>query len=252
MTLDTVWLVTFFSVFVRMSAMLLSSPLLGTMVPVPIRVFIGAAMAMALTPVVGVHPTGVPSDVFGLVMMLGTDVLIGLVIGGLMSMLTGAFQTAGALCDTQLGLASAQLFNPTLGMSVTPLATFKFLLASVLLFVTDAHHLMIEAFVSSYHATEVLTSGSPRLIEGVLNFVGQSALISLQIAAPVAAVTVIIDVSASLINRAVPQTQPFLIALPAKIAFGILVLGASLPTLAALLRAGIEIAMNNIHQIIGA
>jgi flagellar biosynthesis protein FliR len=236
MSLDTVWLVTFFSVFVRMSAMLLSAPLMGTMVPVQIRVFAGAALAMALTPVVG--PVAVPNDVLSLTMSLGTDVLVGVVIGGLMSMLV-------------LGLASAQMFNPTIGTSVTPLATFKFLLCSVLLFVTDAHHLMIEAFVGSYHATDQLTGGSPHLLEGVVRFVSQTGLIALQIAAPVAAVTVIIDVSASLINRAVPQTQPFLIALPAKLALGVLVLGASLPTLAAILRVGVEIALGHAREIVG-
>lgn len=249
MSLDTAWLVTFFSVFVRMSAMLLSAPLMGTMVPVQIRVLVGAALAMALTPVVG--PVAVPNDVFSLTMSLGTDVLVGVVIGGLMSMLVGAFQTAGALCDTQLGLASAQMFNPTIGTSVTPLATFKFLLCSVLLFVTDAHHMMIEAFVGSYHATHQLAGGSPYLLEGVVRFVGQTGLIALQIAAPVAAVTVIIDVSASLINRAVPQTQPFLIALPAKLALGVLVLGASLPSLAAILRVGVEIALGHAREIVG-
>jgi flagellar biosynthetic protein FliR len=220
MTIDTIWLVTFFSVFVRLSATFLSSPLLGPMLPAQIRGFILIALTFALTPAVVPHMGEVPDDMLGLLLRFGSDILTGLLIGGMMHMLVLAFQTAGGFIDTQLGLASAQVFNPLIGVSVTPTANLKYLLAGVMLFIVDAHHLLIQAVVESYNATTQLTLGSEALLNAVINFVGITSLLALQIAAPVAGVSLIIDISASLINRAVPQTQPFLLALPAKLGRG--------------------------------
>lgn len=247
MIIDTIWLVTFFSVFVRLSATFLSSPLLGPMLPAQIRGFILIALTFALTPAVVPHMGEVPDDLLGLLLRFGSDILTGLLIGGMMHMLVLAFQTAGGFIDTQLGLASAQVFNPLIGVSVTPTANLKYLLAGVMLFIVDAHHLLIQAVVESYNATQQLTLGSEALLNAVVNFVGITSLLALQIAAPVAGVSLIIDISASLINRAVPQTQPFLLALPAKLGLGMLILASSLPAVAMGVDFGVDAAMTQIR-----
>jgi flagellar biosynthetic protein FliR len=111
----------------------------------------------------------------------------------------------------------------------------------------DAHHLLIQAVVESYNATTQLTLGSEALLNAVINFVGITSLLALQIAAPLAGVSLIIDISASLINRAVPQTQPFLLALPAKLGLGMLILAASLPAVAMGVDFGVDAALTQIR-----
>lgn len=250
MSVDLAFLWTFLSVFARVSAMLLSAPFFGTVVNVRIRVMLAAVISFALCPVVAPHIPAMPNDIVSLVLSLGADILVGLVIGAFLQLLVMAIQSAGSLMDTQVGIASAQIFNPTLGMSVTPLATLHFFLATVLVFITDSHHLLILAIADSYSASAQLATNGPGL-DHILEFVTQTGLLTLQIAMPVAAVTILIDISAALVNRAVPQTQPFLLALPAKLSLGILVLGIGLPALTGAVAQGVDMAFTQSRAALG-
>ncbi|MES1227185.1 MAG: flagellar biosynthetic protein FliR, partial [Armatimonadota bacterium] len=61
----------------------------------------------------------------------------------------------------------------------------------------------------------------------------------------------IIDVAAGIINKAVPQTQPFLIAMPAKLTFGILALAFGLPAVIVGVDRSLGLAFNTVHTILG-
>jgi flagellar biosynthetic protein FliR len=85
----------------------------------------------------------------------------------------------------------------------------------------------------------------------LVSFLGQVSLMSLQIAAPVAAVSVVIDAAAGLVNKAVPQTQPFLLALPAKLMVGIILLGLGLPAMVVATQAGVQFTFSHLSKMLG-
>lgn len=80
---------------------------------------------------------------------------------------------------------------------------------------------------------------------------GQLLMLSIQIAAPVIAVTVLIDIASGLVNKAVPQSQPFLLSLPAKLAVGVVVLGLGLPTIVAAVHRGVDVAFTGLGRLLG-
>ncbi len=251
MSLDATLIVTFFSAFTRCSAMVMSSPIFGTNVPVKVRVMFCLVLSMALVPVLREHTTSVPENMAALVMMFAKDVVIGLLIGGMIQILLAGFQMAGAFLDVQIGIGAAQVFSPMFGGTSSPLSQFKFLLGLVLLLLMDGHHFMFQAFVHSYEMVGPSVARIGEMQTTLIAFLGQVSLMALQIAAPVAAVSVIVDVAAGLVNKAVPQTQPFLLALPAKLMVGIFALGLGLPAMAVATRAGVDFTFQQMSRMLG-
>lgn len=241
----------FFQVFARCTAMLLASPFYGNGVPVNARIATGMVVSAGLTPVLLPHLASVPEDLFGLLAILFREVIVGIMIGTVLKLLAQAFEMGGSLLDLQTGLSMAQLFDPISGSAASIISRFKYMLAVVLLLCLDAHHLMFSAFLDTYSVPLKLSAESmPQIIENGFLFIGKICLLSLQIAAPVAAVTVIIDAATGLVNKAVPQMQGFLVSLPAKIAVSLMTLGIGLPIAVAAARAGVDNTFVALHQIL--
>ncbi|MCH8977795.1 MAG: flagellar biosynthetic protein FliR [Armatimonadetes bacterium] len=251
MSLDSGLIVTFLSAFARCTAMLLSSPLFGTNVPVKVRVQFSLVISMALVPVLREHVGAVPQDLIGLVLMVGRDVVIGLIIGGMIQLLMAGIQMAGAFLDIQIGIGMAQIFSPLLGITSSPISQFKFLLGLVILLLINGHHFMFQAFVHSYEMAGPSLMRLGEMQTTLISFMGQVMLMAMQIAAPVAAVSVIIDVAAGLINKGVPQTQPFLLALPVKLMVGLLALSVGLPALVVATEAGLGFTISHMSKMLG-
>jgi flagellar biosynthetic protein FliR len=137
------------------------------------------------------------------------------------------------------------------GGTSSPLSQFKFLLGLVLLLIMNGHHFMFQAFVHSYSMAGPGLERIPEMQATLVSFIGQVSLMALQIAAPVAAVSVVVDAAAGLVNKAVPQTQPFLLALPAKLMVGVLALGLGLPAMAAATRFGVDVTFSHMSKMLG-
>lgn len=251
MSLDVTLLITFVSAFTRCSAMVMSSPLFGTTVPVKVRVQFCLVVSMALVPVLREHTTAVPESLAAMGLMVGKDAAVGLIIGGMMQVLLAGFQMAGAFLDVQIGIGAAQVFSPMFSGTSSPLSQFKFLLGLVLLLLMNGHHFMFQAFVHSYDMVGPSVSRISEMQTTLIAFIGQVSLMALQIAAPVAAVSIVVDVAAGLVNKAVPQTQPFLLALPAKLMVGVFALGLGLPAMAVATRAGVDFTFTQMSRMLG-
>jgi flagellar biosynthetic protein FliR len=225
MSLDelTVWSGTL--LFARFSALLLAAPMIGTLVPVTVRVFAAAVLSWALLPFAH-GPDAVPKDVVSLALGVASSAAAGLLTGLALQAVLWAFQTAGNVLDLQVGTGAAQLLNPAVGTASAPVGQFHALLGTVLVFLTDSHHMVVQGLLQSPPPTSHGAFGS------VLGALEASTGAALLIAAPALCATVLIDVASALVARAVPQAQPYFIALPAKLAAGLLIVALGLPGLA--------------------
>lgn len=248
MTLDAHLIFAILCVFCRCTAMLFSAPMLSTAVPVMVRILFGVVLTLSLTPMLQGSVGSVPTDMVGLVLSVSREILVGLLIGGFLQILTSTAQIAGTFIDVQIGTGSAQILNPTLGMMSSPVSQLKMMLVTVMVFMLNGHRMMLGAFVKSYSMTGMTRSGVQSELFGLL---GQVAMLSLQIAAPVAAVTIVIDLAAGLVNKAVPQTQPFLLSLPAKLAVGLVVIAIGLPTLTGAVQTGLDFTFERLGFALG-
>lgn len=252
MRLDEATLYAFLLVFVRCSAMLLASPIFGGhTTPLQVRVFTAISIAGALTVVLQPQIGPVATSVAGLALAVAGEAVAGLLIGGLISLVLQACQIAGGMLDLHVGLAMSQTLNPVSGVPVTVIAQFKYMLGVVVFLSANAHHLMIQALVDSYRHAPALMASPAVIQHGVIDLLGTMCLLAIQIAAPVTAVSFIVDAALGLIAKAVPQMQVFQVGIPAKVGVGIAALSLSLPPLVAGVTYGCEQAAILVRQIFG-
>lgn len=251
MTFDEGLLFAFLLVFIRCSAMLLSSPVFGAQnTPLPIRILttlaISAALTCALQPKVG----PVPQDLYQMVAAVATEAVAGLIIGLFMQLALQAALMAGALLDTQIGLGMSQTLNPIAGVPVAVIAQYKFMLAVVVFLSINGHHVMLQAFARSYELMPTLGGETiANLHQGYLGLLGQISLLSLTIAAPVLAVSLVVDAALGIVSKAVPQMQAIMVGLPAKLIMGMIAMSLALPTLASGVQAGVEQATDALYKV---
>jgi flagellar biosynthesis protein FliR len=194
----------------------LCPPFNSRAIPGPARALLGLAIALPVTPALSraVPDLTVPGIVFSAV----EQALIGAVLGFLTAMVFAAVQAAGDLVDLFGGFTIAFAFDPLSQVGNSVFGRFYSLLATTLLFATDAHALVLRGFAQSYRVlpltdTLSLATAGRALTTGLAGLF----LSALQIAGPLIAVLFCADLGLGLVARAAPALNPFSLGFPAKI-----------------------------------
>jgi len=250
MKLDAAFLFALFAIFIRTTAMLMSAPMFGSnSVPVRIRILFGGLMAFALCPVVKQYLPEPPTDLYGILLLVLNEALAGLIIGMFMSLIMLGIQMGGAIMDIQVGLSMSHVINPASGQASTLLSQFKYMLALVVFLCANGHHILINALVGSFRVMPVAGYG---VLESIRNqqiyLLVEMSFIALQIAAPIMAVTILVDAALGLMNRAVPQMQTFIVGLPAKVVMGLVAISVGLPAITVAVTNGIDKATHSMEN----
>jgi flagellar biosynthetic protein FliR len=235
--------------FVRISAMMFSMPMVGERtVPVPIKVGMSAATAMVLAPLA---PAPESTDLVSVTLFIGKEALIGLVLGWISGLFFAAVQVAGEWLDLQGGFQAAQFINPAFNVHSAPLSNIKHILAGLIFFGGGGYALMLRALARS---VEVVPCGSMGLSLGTPDhftaLLVEMFWLGIQIAAPLAGTLFLAEIGLALINKALPQMNAMFLALPAK---GLLAVGAialSLPIIAESMRNGVGVMGINLDAVL--
>lgn len=240
---------SFFLLFVRTGALLLTAPLFGGFgIPTRVRVGLGAIVALALAPVVQAKVGAMPSDALPFISALGREVVIGVVIGTLLQVVTMAAQAAGHFIDLQIGFGITHLLNPATGQGTSILANFKMMAAVLFFLLVDGHHIVFRALVASYDVSPAIGMAQlPGMKAMLMDVIFRMFMLSLQIAAPGAAVAFLTDAGLAAVARAVPQMNVLIVGFPAKIILGLSGVIVGLPVLLWGTREGLRISTDAIQ-----
>ena len=202
------------------------------MAPMLVRIVITLVLSAAIYPLVYTGPplTEVPSQL-ALLLALAGELLVGLLLGWMAQFLFVGMRLAGQLVELKTGIGLAQLIDPQEGSQTTFFALLFDLLAVMVFLSVNGHHLLIRALVSSYSlfpladANLILSLG-----KGIMTSAGTIFTIALQVSAPIIVGLLLSDILLSIMARAIPQLNVFLVAPPVQLAFGLLLFLLSLPT----------------------
>jgi flagellar biosynthetic protein FliR len=219
-------LTTWFLVFTRVGAMLAVLPMFSTqMIPVQLRIALGALVALLVTPML---PT-VPVDgisIWLLVKLMFMEVSIGLLLGFVCRFVFYALEIAGGFIATEMGITLPSEFNQLVsGVTMAP-GLILYWIAMMTMLSLDLHHWMIVGFQKSY---ALVPFGGAHLSEALLVDVvsrsGKVFVIALQIAAPVMAVSFLVTLVFAVLGRAVPQMNVFSESFPVRTLLGLISFG---------------------------
>ncbi|MBI2241809.1 MAG: flagellar type III secretion system protein FliR [Magnetospirillum gryphiswaldense] len=223
----------FFLIFTRIGAAMIVLPGFGgQLVANRIRLILALAISLVMLPVVGASLPPLPTRLSGLVLLFGSEAMVGLYLGILTQTLMSTLNVAGTFIGFQIGLTNAFSFDSVAEQQSSTITAFLSNVALVAIFATDLHHLMLRAVTDSY---AVIVPGQPlplndfaetlsKLLSAAFNF-------ALQLAAPLLAFGIIYNVALGLMSRMSPQIQVFFIALPLQVAGGLWMLMVALPLL---------------------
>ncbi len=220
-------------VFARMSGAFIALPGFGAnYVPVRVRVFIALGVSMAMLPLVVDILPPLPATAGGLVRLLVLEITVGAFIGLIAQALLAALHFAGAAIGFTSGLANAMVFDPITESQGAIVTGFLNLVATVTIFVTGTHILMLQAVGESF---TLFPSGAPLPVGDMADYLarvlGQSFLIGLRLASPFIVFSLVFQTSMGVTARLMPQMNVFFVALPAQILLALALLMLVLPAI---------------------
>jgi len=227
-------LALFFLALARITAFFIAGPFFSLRnIPATVKVGLSLMVAFTVFPLIGPEYGGVPLDGWAYIFALVRETLVGLAIGYTASLLLVAVIYAGSLMDIHIGFFMSQIFDPISGSMAGILSRFMYLLGMAALLAFNGHHLIIAALVNSFQLVPLNTAqvtGASALF--LIKVFAQMLSIGVQIAAPLVAVMLIIDVTMGLIARTAPQINVFMLGFPVKITAGLITLSVMVPVLA--------------------
>jgi flagellar biosynthesis protein FliR len=179
------------------------------------------------TPAVGMYPDGLPM-IFRLMMV---EVTIGLWIGVMARTLMTALQFAGYQVGMVSALANAFANDTGSFQGSTMLAQFLLITGLALIFITNTHHVMLEALLSSYNTFPLGHLETGDMTEQGVKMTSYSIYLGMSLAAPFYVLGVLNNVGLGLANRMMPTLPVFFVASSLLIFSGITVFAVAAPNM---------------------
>lgn len=222
MTLDINFsqiLTQFYYPFLRCTGMMLYIPILSSyLIPMRIRILFSVVLAFLISQII---PT-INIEIFSSqgVLAAGTQLLIGFVFAFIMQIAYQAVSVAGETISMTMGLAFAQIVDPSNGHSV-PLLSQLFLIFITLYYISiDMHLIVLQAFALSFYAMPVDMLFDLEALNEIIVSTSIIFLASLLIAMPVLATLLSMNIAMGVMSRSAPQLNIFNVGFPMTIFIG--------------------------------
>lgn len=244
----------FLLVMARVGGLVMSAPVLGSRnFQVTAKIGLIGLTALLVTPSIVALKQPVPSEPLELALMGASELLIGMMMGFVMTLVFASIQVGGQIMDMQTGFGMMNVFNPALETQFPIFGFFLFITAVLVLLATGGHYLMLRALIASF---EKIPLGGFTLREGLLRQVslwgGAMFYDGLMIAAPVAAAMLVAYIVMGLLGRVVPQIQLFAVGFPITIALGLFIVALSLDLYVRFFDGMIHVMFKNVSDMIRA
>ncbi len=212
--------------FLRSLGLVLTAPIFGSRyVPGQIKVFLSTALSLVVWPKAfpanSLHPLSMG-------LSFCTELALGAIMGFSASLIMASLEVAGHVVDMSMGLGLAGTVDPMFGSSVPLAGMFKGMAVTLIILSLDGHHTFIRAVRESF---ELMPPGFSSVPEAwaVLNIQAAVGVFKtgLALAAPVWAVSLVVDVALGVVARSVPQINMFVVGIPLKTIAGLVTLLAA-------------------------
>ena len=221
-SVEIAWIVTVLLIAIRLAGIFLLTPVLAAMqVPNVIRVWLVMGLAVLLVSALDLQTVTVPLTLGQLfVAMLAELIIGGLLAFGIFAAF-GAFLLGGRIIDMQMGFGVANLIDPGTREQTSMMGTFLNLLAVMVFFAIDGHHMLIRGLAYSLEQLPPGTMLAALRPDVVLAQFGIMFIYAVMVVAPALFAILLLDVGLGVMARTMPQVNIFIVSLPLKIFLGL-------------------------------
>jgi flagellar biosynthesis protein FliR len=212
---------------VRVSGMVVFAPFFSSNA-LPIRaraVFVGA-VAFLLAPLVATLPGARTS--IGFSALLG-ELAVGLVYGLTLALLNEMLLFAGQIVGLQFSFSLVNLMDPASSIQTPLMGELFQLMGTLVLIGAGLDRILLASMVRSFHAAPLgAYAVAPATTLAIVRAAGGIFLAAVELAAPVLAATMLVEIAVSLLGKLSPQLPVMNLTVPMKTLTGFMILTGSL------------------------
>lgn len=216
---------SFALVFVRVTGLFIFAPLFGSMrVPRRVKLLLAIALALAISGGVAL-PSKLPDSTWEVAAGMSGELLFGLAIGMIVSLVFVAAQWAGEMIGQQMGLNLSQVFDPQFGGAGSLIGDMYFMFALVTFIIMNGHHALLRGLRFSFDAVPLLSAGIDRsMFDLLLGLLTSATVLAIQLAAPMLVTMLVVDLALGCISKTMPQMNIMTAGLTIRAIVGVVVL----------------------------
>lgn len=220
-------------VVARMTGLFLFTPMIsGASVPRQFKVFIAFTLGVAVYPFVPRFHPAANLDLFTLVPLLFSELLIGIVLGLLAALPLFAAQMGGYIMGYQMGLSLAESFNPELESNGSAVGDLVFYLAAFVFIGVGGLELLFTTLAESFRTAPVGAFGAGDVpLDTFVAVLSGGLELAVRVSTPVMAIVGMLMISMGLIMKTMPQLNIMSVGFAAQIVAGIIMLALALPVI---------------------
>ena len=212
-SIEAAWAAGLLLALVRMTAFVVSSPIYSRSIPAPGRIAFALVLGFFFAEPVEAL------DIGGLIGAATINAAVGIALGFLTGLIFHLFSVAGSMVDFTSGLSAASIIDPVTGSQSAVFSRIFNLTALTLFFVAGGDRLVVRGMAATFDAVplEGGVSISPGLAGVAVDLVARMVVAAVELAVPALAALFIAEVVLGIAARFAPQTNIFLLGLPAKL-----------------------------------
>ena len=217
------WLGQFLLPLFRIASMLMVMPVIGTqLVPVRVRLYLALAICVVLAPTLPPMPQ-VDSVSLQSMLLVGEQVLIGVMFGFMLQLYFHLFTVAGQIIAVQMGLGFASMIDPANGVSVPVLAQMLLMLVTLLFLAMNGHLVVFEVLAESFITLPVGTGLSTNHYWELAGKLGWVLGAGLLLVLPAITALLVVNLAFGIMTRAAPQLNIISIGFPMTLVIGLVI-----------------------------
>jgi flagellar biosynthetic protein FliR len=212
---------------VRVSGMVAFAPFFSsTALPVRTKAVFVGAVAYLLAPLVATLPMAQVSLSFSA--LLG-ELAVGLVYGLTLTLLTEMMIFAGQIAGVQFSFSAVNLLDPTSSIQTPLMGDLFQLMGTLVVIAAGLDRILLASIVRSFRAVPLGTYAlAPTTAMAIVRAAGGIFLAAVELAAPILAATMLVEVAVSLLGKLSPQLPVMSLTVPLKTLTGFVLLTGSL------------------------
>ncbi len=218
-------------VLLRISMIMSFIPVLSHQaIPAPIKVGFIVTVTVVVLPVVLDKLPAVPADPVVYALLGVQELLIAGMLSLIAQLIFSSVQFAGQIMSYQVGMAIANVFDPSTQAQGAVTGQFASVLAMLLWLATNTHLVFLQAMIDSFL---LLPPGQPWSFSGwemLSSAVSTMFMLAIKLVAPVMILVFFVYVALGLVSRAAPQIQVFFVSFPITIGLGFFVFAVAFPS----------------------
>jgi flagellar biosynthetic protein FliR len=216
-----------FLVLLRCTGFIIAAPIFGhRSVPAPVKAGLIAVLSVTLAQGVAVSASPQP-----LILAAPVELVIGVAMGFTMAAGFAVVDAASRLLSIQMGLSLGAVFDPVGGEASTPFEPLFAVIAGLLFLALNLHLAVVRILAESFAALPIGGALPTGLLGALASLIAIALELAVKVAMPLALILLLVELSAALISRAIPQINVFFLGLPVKILVGIGLVAFALPGL---------------------